>query len=130
MKKIILTSLLFIFTIIITGCSNDNIINNYKLQIKESSWSGMKNYKPKEVTEKYDIVLGKKYTISGFLTFKIERINTNYIVIKTTDAFSDSKKGINLNSKKKIFKIYINKETKLTTLTMDAGEIYYLKLTK
>ena len=130
MKKLIFLSIFITVIIIITGCDSDN--KHFKLKIKESSWSdSMENYKPKEVTNEYDVVLGKKYNInSGNLVFKVEKINANSIVIKTEEVFYNSKKGINLNRKKKIFKIYINKETKLTTLTMDAGEIYYLKLTK
>ena len=103
-----------------------------KLHIEESSWSGWdRDYKPKEVTRKYNIVLNKKYyTKSGSLQFKVIKINEDNIIIKTTWPFSDNSKGINLNSNKTKFKVYYNKVLKLVTPTTDAGDIYYLKLIK
>ena len=130
MKKIrkeIKTSIISIFIILIlTGCKSTDKDYKYKLRIKESSWSGWtNNYKPKERTKEYDIVLGKEYSInSNSFIFTIKK------VIKTTRPFSDNKDGINLNSKKTIFKISSSKTTKLKTPTTDAGEIYYLKLVK
>lgn len=102
------------------------------MQITESSWSGWtKNYIPEEKINKYDIKLNKKYSINnGHLEFEVIKIYDDNIVIKTTKSFSDSKEAVNLNSKKTEFTIYSNEETKLTTPTMDAGEIYNLKLVK
>jgi len=130
MKKVLTICLLIILVISISGCSKND--NKVVLQIKESSWSGWdRDYKPKEVTRKYNIVLNKKYyTKSGSLQFKVIKINEDNIIIKTTWPFSDNSKGINLNSNKTKFKVYYNKVLKLVTPTTDAGDIYYLKLIK
>lgn len=125
---ILIFSIFFIY--FLTGCKNKEV--DFKLQIKESSWSGWsEDYKPKEVTNKYDIVLEKEYKInSDRFIFKIKKINSKSIIIETKDAFSDSKHGINLRTNKKEFEVFLDKEIALTTPTMDAGEIYYLKLVK
>ena len=130
MKKVFTLCLLLFLVISISGCSNNK--DKVVLQIRESSWSGWdRNYKPKEVTKKYNIVLNKKYyTESGRLQFVVKDINNDNIVIKTTSSFSDSKKGINLSSNKKVFKVYYDEELKLVTPTTDAGEIFYLQLIK
>ena len=66
MKKVFTLCLLLFLVISISGCSNNK--DKVVLQIRESSWSGWdRDYKPKEVTRKYNIVLGKKYTKSGRL---------------------------------------------------------------
>ena len=130
MKKVLTLGLLIILVISISGCSSNS--DKVVLQIKESSWSGWeRDYKPKEVTRKYNIVLNKKYsTKSGSLQFVVKEINNDNIVIKTTYPFSDSKEGINLNSNKKTFTVYYDKTLELTTPSTDAGDIYYLKLVK
>ncbi len=131
MKKRIIFSVILILSIfMITGCNNNE--HNYKLRITESSWSGWtSDYQPKEVTKEYDVVLGKEYNIdSGNFIFKIKKVRNNSIVIETKEYFSDNEKGIDLRSKKRKFKIYFDKETKLVTPTMDAGNIYYLILVK
>ena len=129
-KKIIISIFLISFAFLLTGCNNKE--TNLKLQIKESSWSGWsKDYKPEEVTNEYDIVLGKEYRIdSDNFIFEIKKINSKSIIIKTKDAFSDTKNGIDLYTKKKEFKVFLDKEIELTTPTMDEGRIYYLKLVK
>jgi hypothetical protein len=129
-KKIIISIFLISFVFLLTGCRNKEA--DFKLQIKESSWSGWSaNYKPEEVTNEYDIVLGKEYIIdSDSFIFKIKKINSKSIIIETKDAFSDSEDGIDLNTKKKKFEVFLDKEIKLTTPTMDEGKIYYLKLVK
>lgn len=129
-KKYIFGILFTLLILITTGCNNKNY--DFKLRIKESSWSGWtQDYEPEEVTNEYEIVLGKKYSInSGNLVFTIKKVNRNYIVIKTTEPFSDNDKGIDLNSNKKEFKVYFEKELELVTPTTDAGDIYYLTLSK
>ena len=81
MKKILF--LIVILTIITIGCSNTN--QSFKLKIKESSWSGWtENYEPDEVTNTYDVVLNKEYSIaSSKFQFKIEEVNSDNIVITT-----------------------------------------------
>ena len=133
MRKVLLIILSIMILIGTTGC-NRKELNNYKLKVIESSWSGWsKDYKPEEKTTLHDIILDKKYVInkgSLGLTFVIKKINKDSIVIETTEAFSDSKKGIDLNTKKKEFIVEKNKVLELTTPTMDAGGIYYLSLEK
>lgn len=102
-----------------------------KLKIRESSWSGWsENYKPREVTNIYDIELNKKYVIdkNEELVFTIEKINDDGIIIKTTEPFSDSKKGIDLFTNKTEFTVSFDEEIELTTPTMDFGCIFYLQL--
>ena len=112
------------------GCSKKE--SDFKLQIKESSWSGLsEDYKPNEVTHKYDIVLGKDYNIdNGRFGFKVIKINSDSIIIEMKETYSDDENGIDLNSTKKKFEVFDDKEIKLTSTTMDAGYIYYLKLVK
>ena len=114
-KNIVFLICILAFILLITGCSKKG--TNYKLQIKESSWSGWtQNYKPKEVVNKYNVTLGKEYNIdSGILIFKITKINNDSIIIETKDSFSDNENGVDLQSKKKKFKVSINKELTLTT---------------
>lgn len=118
--------------------SNDYNKENFKLRIKTSSWSGWsRNYKPKEVTNEYVVMKGKKYIINSTLSssskfvFTIEKINNDNITIKTEKAFSDRNDGtINLKSKKTRFIIRLNNTTKLKTPSFDAGDTYYLTLIK
>ena len=129
-RKLVLIILLAIAAIVfLTGCKSNN---RFKLEIKESSWSGWsENYKPEETTNDYDVFLDREYSIdSGGLTFVIKEINKDNIVIETTEPFSDKEEGIDLFTKKTEFTIYLDKEIELTTPTMDAGDIYYLKLKK
>ena len=115
---------------LLVGCSKKE--SDFKLQIKESSWSGLsEDYKPNEVTHKYDIVLGKDYNIdNGRFGFKVIKINSDSIIIEMKETYSDDENGIDLNSTKKKFEVFDDKEIKLTSTTMDAGYIYYLKLVK
>lgn len=128
--KIIVYVFLISSLFLLTGCINNEV--NFKLQIRESSWSGeSENYKPEEVTNEYDIVLRKEYNSNsdGFI-FKIIKVNSDSIIIETKDSFSDQENGIDLNSTKKKFKVFFDKELKLITPTMDSGKVYYLKLVK
>lgn len=124
--------LICLATFILMLYKSKDITNKFKLRIRESSWSGWTpNYEPQEVTKEYDVVLGEEYSInSGKFTFLIEEINNDNIIIKTSKSFSDKEEGIDLRSKKTKFTIYLDEEIKLTTQTMDAGEIYYLTLLK
>ena len=120
-----------------------------KLRIVESSWSGWsKDYKPEEIEKEYDINLNEKYVIKTrkfslkkdnewieeereVFSFNIIEINGSSITIQTFQPFSDNDGGtINLNSDKKEFIITDKKLLKLTTPTMDAGEIFILSLIK
>lgn len=128
MKKYSLL-LLLILCLSLTACNKKT---DMKLRIKESSWSGWtEGYEPEERTDDYNVVLGKKYSInSGKFKFKITKINRKYIEIKTETPFSDKNDTVYLNSKKTKFKVYLEKELKLTTPTTDAGDIYYITLIK
>lgn len=131
MKKTILLALTFIICLLsLTGCQKNNK-SQYKLQIKESSWSGWsEDYKPEEKTKEYEIELDKEYKINGGnLTFTITEINKDNIVIKTTEPFMEDDKG-SLTTKDREFTIYFEKDKKLTTPTTDQGNIYYLTLIK
>ncbi len=104
---------------------------NYKLIFRESSWSGwVKNYTPEEKTTEYDVVKGKEYTINDY-SFKVTILDVkkDRIVIKTSQPLLGSTNGVDLNSTKTEFELYLDKELKLTTPTLDAGEIYYFTLT-
>jgi len=129
-RKLIIFVFLITFVCLLTGCGKKE--SNYKLQIKESSWSGWsEDYTPKEVTNDYDIVLDKEYNVdSGNFIFKITKINKDSIIIETKDVFSDQESGIDLNTNKKKFEVFSDKEITLTTPTMDEGNIYHLKLVK
>ena len=128
-KRLLLIVLLLVVLLSLTGCKQKS---EFKLTIRESSWSGWsKDYEPEETTNEYEVVLNRKYNVdSGRLQFVIEEINEDNIVIRTTDAFSDNEKGVDLRTDKKVFKIYLDEEKKLQTPTMDAGNIYYFTLTK
>lgn len=130
MKKIIITCLTLLLAVSIVGCGKKKEESKeFKLRIKESSWSGWSsNYTPEEKTNDYEVEKGKKYTIDSHLEFTITEINKDYIVIETTEAFSEGDKGISLRTDQKEFKIYLDKETRLVTPTMDAGWIYYFTL--
>ena len=120
-----------------------------KLKILESSWSGWsKDYKPEEIEKEYDIKLNEKYVIKTrnfscekdnewveeereILSFNISEVNDDSIKINTYQVFSDNEDGtINLLTDKKEFIITTEKPLKLTTPTMDAGEIFILTLIK
>ena len=134
-KRIIIFTVLLAFVFLLTGCNKEKeeeIKVDFKLRIKESSWSGWtENYEPKEVTNDYEVVLDKEYSVdSDNFKFKITKINKDSIIIQTESPYSDNEQGIDLNSKKTEFEIFLDKETTLTTPTMDAGRIYYLQLVK
>ena len=120
--------------------------NEMKLIIKQSSWAGEPDYIPQETENSYDVKIGEKYTIKTrehsfkegdewkkknveILSFEIINIEENSIRIHTFQPFSDKEKGIDLLSKKQDFAININSPLKLTTPTMDAGDIFILSLT-
>ncbi|MEE3342799.1 MAG: hypothetical protein VZS44_01765 [Bacilli bacterium] len=131
MKKITIVSLLIIMIITLTGCTNSN--ENLKLKIKQTSWSGwVEEDNSSEKIEEFDVIKGKKYTFNSNsnLTFTITKITNNYIIIKTTEAFSDKKDEIDLTSKKTKFKINLDKELELATPQTDGGNNYYLLLTE
>lgn len=132
-KKIIKLLLIIVMTISLIACEKQEM-NNYKLKVIKSSWSGWdEDYFPEDKTFEYDIELNKEYEVSKGslgLTFTIKKINKDNIVIDTTEPFSDSEKGISLRTDKTEFVIEKGKTLKLTTPTMDAGNIYYLSLEK
>ena len=120
-----------------------------KLIIKQSSWSGWsKDYKPNEVENEYEIKLNEKYVIKTtnitykkgeelvdeekeILSFNILEANDNSIRIKTNQVFSDNDdNSINLRTDKDEFIITTDKPLKLTTPTMDYGDIFIFTLIK
>ena len=130
----------------------NKITSKTKLKIVFSSWSGWqepnvpsKSAEPEEKAEYYDLELGKKYVIETAeasrwvdgewkeetvekFSFKITEIGEDSISVHTYQAFSDSKKGIDLSSKKQDFVVGFDEALKLTTPTMDAGDIYTFSL--
>ena len=122
-------------------------VKNMKLKIVGSSWSGWsKDYIPEKVEKEYDIELNKKYVIKTrkfsykkdnewveeereIFSFNVIEINDSSIRIQTYQPFSDNDDNtVNLQSDKKEFIITNEKELKLTTPTMDAGDIFILSL--
>ena len=120
-----------------------------KLKIVKSSWSGkLKDYKPEETEEEYDVKPNEKYTIKTrkvsykkdnewveeeqeIFSFYVTKINDSSIQIQTYQPFSDNDDGtINLNSDKKEFIITNEKPLKLITPTMDVGDVFILYLIK
>ena len=70
MKKITIIILLLIVLITMTGCNKNQ---QFKLRIKESSWSGWEeNYEPEEVTNEFE----KAITLRVIDTYWMEHINT------------------------------------------------------
>ncbi len=114
-----------------------------KIKIVSSSWSGWsKDYVPKETesycslelnkkcvvkTRQYSHADGKQYE-EDILSFEVVKINDDSVVIHTFQNFSDSKKGIDLRSEKRDFVIKNGESIKLTTPTMDYGDIFTLTL--
>ena len=88
-KKFIVCTLFIAIIFFVVGCGKKEA--DFKLQIRESSWSGWsEGYEPEEVTNDYDIVLGEEYNIDdGNFIFKIKKINNDSIIIETKDEFSD-----------------------------------------
>lgn len=120
-----------------------------KLIIKQSSWSGWsKDYKPTEIEKEYEINTNEKYVVKTatisyikdgkmveeekeILSFNISEVNDNSIKINTYQVFSDNEDGtINLRTDKNEFIITTEKSLKLTTPTMDYGEIFIFTLIK
>ena len=99
------------------------------LSITKSSWSGwFEDYEPEEQTLEYLIKPNETYTVGYSLSFEITEIGENSITIHTAEPFSDSETGINLSTKKRDFTIKMGESIELTTPSMDAGDIYILKL--
>ena len=128
-----------------------------KLIVEKSSWSGWsRDYKPNiEVVEFDDlrnmfhletilktviahtsgsveynneIVPVSKVEIE-FFSFIVMELGEDYIVIKTSEPMSSNDDGsIDLHTKVTVFKIEKGKKLKLTTPTMDSGNIYTFEL--
>ena len=127
-----------------------------KLIVEKSSWSGRsRDYKPNIETEQFDDLKkilhwetiletsithqrgeieynGKTTSISKaeivFFSFVIMELGEDYIIIKTNCPMSEGDNGINLYSNETTFRIEKGKKVKLTTPTMDAGDIYIFEL--
>lgn len=128
-----------------------------KLYVEKSSWSGWsKDYKPNVETEQFDNLKnilhwesilktsithskgeieynGKITSISKaeikFFSFTIMELGEDYIVIKTNCPMSEGNDGtISLHSNETIFRVEKGKKMKLTTITMDSGDIYTFEL--
>ena len=118
------------------------------LMVEESSWSGWsEDYEPEVETEEIDIHLGKKYVVKTrkvstytdgveepreeeVLSFEITSINEDSIDIHTFQVFSDKEEGIDLMSDKQDFTVTVDEPLKLTTPTMDEGDIFTLTLVR
>ena len=140
-KNLILWVIGILVAAITVGCLVFFVITNQakgnlKLKVKETSWSGWsKDYVPEEKEYQYDIELGKKYEVKkrgeeDVLVFTIAEVNTNSVKINTTKSFSDKESGIDLRTDKKEFEIVEGTDLKLTTPTMDAGDIFIFSLVR
>ena len=130
MKYVLITSIVLVLALCIVGCKKEDY--NYKVKITKSSWSGWNGGSSSEEDPvEYEVVDGKEYNLdNGYFVFTIKKVTSDYIVIETKEAFSDNEKGVDLNTTKKEFKVTFDKELKLTTPTMDAGNTYRLILIK
>jgi len=128
-----------------------------KLCVEKSSWSGWSHdYKPNIETEQFDNLKsivhwetilktsiihqngeieynGETISITkaeiNFFSFTIMELGEGYIMIKTNCPMSEGDDGtINLYSNETAFRIEKDKKLKLTTPTMDAGDIYTFEL--
>ena len=118
------------------------------LLVEESSWSGWsEDYEPEVKTHEIDIQLGKKYVVKTekvstyedgiekpreeeVLSFEITSIDEDSIGIHTFQVFSDKEEGIDLMSDKQDFTVTVDEPLKLTTPTMDEGDIFTLTLSR
>ena len=64
------------------------------------------------------------------LSFEITSIDEDSIGIHTFQVFSDKEEGIDLMSDKQDFTVTVDKPLKLTTPTMDEGDIFTLTLSR
>ena len=67
----------------------------------------------------------KNEFVEPTIEFVITDVTSDSITIATTHPWSDSETGINLNTQKVNFTVSREKELKLTSPTMDAGDIFY-----
>ncbi len=118
------------------------------LMVEESSWSGWsEDYEPEVETEEIDVHLDKKYVVKTrkvstytdgveesreeeVFSFEITSINEDSIDIHTFQVFSDKEEGIDLMSDKQDFTVTVDEPLKLTTPTMDEGDIFTLTLVR
>ena len=128
-----------------------------KLIVEKSSWSGWsRDYKPNIEVEEFNdlrnmfhcetilktvithmngnveyndkIVPVSKAEIE-FFSFIIMELGEDYIIIKTNEPMSSNDDGsINLRTNETVFRIEKDKKVKLTTPTMDRGDIYTFEL--
>ncbi|MBE5933030.1 MAG: hypothetical protein E7263_06400 [Lachnospiraceae bacterium] len=139
MKKVLVV-LLLCGVILVCGCKKEDStvistteMSNNELVVVCSSWSGWsEDYEPVEKTFVYPAIEGEvicpdyKETVDDF-EFEILSVNPNSVTIKTNQCMSCSEvgeSGINLNSKETVFEIKKGEKIELTTLSMDAGDIY------
>ena len=142
MKKVLVV-LMICSALMVCGCGKDNedtkttsteiSKNNNEIVVVCSSWSGWsEGYEPEEETFVYVAEEGacikpeNKKVVDDF-EFKIISVTPNAVTIKTNQCMSCSEVGdggINLNSKETMFEIKKGEKIELTTLTMDAGDVY------
>lgn len=128
-----------------------------KLIVEKSSWSGWRrDYKPNiEVVEFDDLrnmyhwetilktviahtsgsveynneIVQVSRAEIEFFSFIVMELGEDYIMIKTSEPMSSNDDGsIDLRTKETVFKIEKGKKLKLTTPTMDSGNIYTFEL--
>lgn len=128
MKKKLLLVILIIPLLVTVGCTKKE--SNLKVVVESSSWSGWsEDYKPAKETNEYPVELNKEYSFEGGdFSFKITKVKSDKITIKTNQPMSDNEKGVNLNAQETEFTIKLDKSVELTTPTMDAGYIYTISL--
>lgn len=139
MKKM-LVIIVMCSVLMVCGCrKEDTEVTTTEMQNKNeivvvcSSWNGWsEDYEPEEKSFVYPAIEGEnicpdyKGMVDDF-EFEIMRVNYDAVVIKTNQCMSCrevGESGINLNSKETVFEIKKSEKIELTTLTMDAGDVY------
>ena len=140
---IIAVAILFA-TLFIIGLINSHAVNSLKLKITQTSWSGTEDYTPTETQTTYEkfeknlvYVVASRTVVDEIesenyeeeiLSFEVLETTADYIKIRTRQPFSVGENGIDLNSNQTEFTIKKGETLKLTTPTMDYGDIFILKL--
>lgn len=145
MRKVIVI-LMICGILFVCGCNKNNELseptssgvtkNNDEIIVTCSSWSGWSSeYEPVDETYIYSAREGQviSLTYKGMvekLKFEIMSVSPKSVTIKTNQCMSCSEvgeSGINLNSKETVFEIKKGEKIELTTLTMDAGDVYTIE---
>lgn len=119
-----------LFVISLSACRDTP--QNAKLQITISDWSSWNaNNIPNETEETYTVSVDDSIELGGIcnLTVTVSSISDKEIILQTNTPMSDKVDGtVDLNTDKTEFSIHIGESLKLTTPTMDEGNIYSFEI--